>query len=130
MITKEKIINYIREEYGCEPEYLWEKFPEYAIFRQRENRKWFAVVIAINRNQLGLQDEGKVDVLNVKGDPAINGSLRMTEGVFPGYHMNKQHWLSILLDGTVSIQLVKELIEMSFLNTKNKNKQNHKQKSL
>ncbi len=119
MSTKEKIINYIQEKYGSKPEYLWSKYPEFAVFRHLKNRKWFAIVMNVKRSQLGLEGDDKVDVINIKGDPVINGSLRMTKGVLPGYHMNKEYWLSLLLDGSVSYELVQDLIEMSYNNTKN-----------
>lgn len=120
--TKDKIIDYIKQEYGAEPEYLWAKYPEFAVFRHKENYKWFAVVLTIKRSQLGLEGDEKVDVLNVKGDPVVNGSLRMTKGVLPGYHMNKEHWLSVFLDESVPIELIQDFIDMSYKNTKNKKK--------
>ena len=122
MNTKEKLVEYIKEQYNAYPEYLWEKTPDYAIFRNRENRKWFAIIMKIKYSQIGLKKEGLIDIMNIKGDPVINGSLRLTHGILPGYHMNKENWLTILLDGSVDIELIKELIDMSVENTKNKKK--------
>lgn len=72
------------------------------------------------KSKLGLDGEEMIYILDIKGDPLINGSLIMNEGIFPGYHMNKQTWLSVLLDGTVTYETICELIDMSFDLTKNK----------
>lgn len=56
----------------------------------------------------------QIDVLNIKCDPMMIGSLRMKEGFFPAYHMNKENWISILLDGTVSADEIKPLLELSY----------------
>ena len=78
------------------------------------NKKWFALVIEINARKLGLTEDKTVDVLNIKCDPMIIGSLRMKEGFFPAYHMKKENWISILLDGTVSADEIKPLLELSY----------------
>ncbi len=41
MFCRQDVIDYIKEKYGVEPEYLWKKFPNYVIFRNPETRKWF-----------------------------------------------------------------------------------------
>ena len=73
-----------------------------------------ALVIEVNAKKLGLQEDKTVDVLNIKCDPMMIGSLRMKEGFFPAYHMNKENWISILLDGTVSADEIKPLLELSY----------------
>ena len=78
------------------------------------NKKCFALVIEVNAKKLGLQEDKTVDVLNIKCDPMMIGSLRMKEGFFPAYHMNKENWISILLDGTVSADEIKPLLELSY----------------
>ena len=70
----------------------------------------------------GMQGEELVDVLNVKGDPVLIGSLRMQPGFLPAYHMNKENWISILLDGTAPEEQMKNLIEMSYQMTDKKRK--------
>ena len=53
-------------------------------------------------------------MINVKCDPEMIGSLRMQKGLLPGYHMNKEYWVTILLDGTVEADEVCELIDLSY----------------
>ena len=78
------------------------------------NKKWFALVVEINARKLGLPEDKTVDVLNIKCDPMMIGSLHMKEGFFPAYHMNKENWISILLDGTISADEIKPLLELSY----------------
>ena len=72
------------------------------------------MVVEVNAKKLGLQEDKTVDVLNIKCDPMMIGSLRMKEGFFPAYHMNKENWISILLDSTVSADEIKPLLELSY----------------
>ena len=112
---KESVFAYIREAYGREPEYLWDRFPDYAVFRHADNRKWFAVVMDVPRGKLGLDGDGKIDILNVKlGDPLIDDLLIGQPGYLRAYHMSKGAWVSILLDGTVPETEIFEWIEKSF----------------
>ena len=71
-------------------------------------------MVEVNAKKLGLQEDKTVDVLNILCDPMMIGSLRMKEGFFPAYHMNKENWISILLDSTVSADEIKPLLELSY----------------
>ncbi|MEI7801414.1 MAG: MmcQ/YjbR family DNA-binding protein [Bacteroidota bacterium] len=52
---------------------------------------------------------------NVKCDPELANELREKyDCVLPGYHMNKQHWNTIIVDGTVSTKELKEWIDHSY----------------
>jgi len=59
-----------------------------------------------------------VDIMNVKCDPLLAGTLLMEKGVFPAYHMSKGSWVSVALDGSVDDEQIKWLIKMSFDLTK------------
>ena len=116
------IIAQIRDEYGAEPEFLWpERYPTYCIFRHGNNKKWFALVGDVSGKSLGMDSDKKVDIINLKFD---NGQAldfaENTPGVFPAYHMNKQHWISVLLDGTVALPEILDLIDISFRTTASK----------
>lgn len=89
------------------------KFPGYAVLRHA-NKKWYGVIMDIPREKLGLPGEGSVDVLNVKCDPLMAGSLRLQPGILPGYHMNKESWITVLLDGTVEMQQIAVLLDISY----------------
>ncbi len=88
---KEKVFKYIKKEYGAEPEYLWAKFPDYAVLRHDDNKKWFALVASIPCDKLGMESDGEVCIMNVKiDDPVFMDMLLHQTGYFPGYHMNKK----------------------------------------
>ena len=111
---RESVLQHIQEVYGVPPEVLWPETPDNEIFRHPGSRKWFAVLMAVERRCLGLAGEGAVDVLNVKCDPRMVGSLLAQEGFHPAYHMNKDHWVSILLDDTVPDETLFPLVELSW----------------
>lgn len=107
----EKVLNYIEETYGVSPEYLWKDLPDAAALRHPCG-KWFGVWMRISRRKLGLAEEGPVEVLNLKRDPMLG--LADGKRIFPAYHMNKEHWITVLLDGSVSFDELKGLITMSY----------------
>lgn len=111
-MDRESLFAYISEQYGTEPEYPWADSPDAAVLRNIGG-KWYGLVMNIHGEKLGVPEKGLVDVLNVKCSPILSGDLRQKEGIFPAYHMNKNHWLSLLLDGTVSDEEVKALLDMS-----------------
>ena len=119
---RNKISEYITSQYASSPEYLWAKYPNYAVFRHMGNKKWFAVIMDIPYKKLDLDKEGITDILNIKVSPLMAGSLELTEGILPAYHMKKGAWVSILLDGSVDKEQIKALIAMSYELTDSKKK--------
>ncbi len=105
---------YIADTYGTEPDFPWESNPTFAVYRHSHNRKWFALVMDIPRSRLGLHGESTIDIVNLKCDPVLTGSLRMEKGIFPAYHMNKDKWISVALDGSVDDEQIKMLLDMSY----------------
>lgn len=100
-VQRERIVRYMRDACGTEAERLWARYPGYAVFRHPASRKWYAVVMDVPGDKLGLPDVERADVLNVKCSPMMIGSLLAGRGFLPAYHMNKGAWISILLDGSV-----------------------------
>ena len=99
---------------GAEPEYPWADHPGFAVLRHQSNRKWFALVMDLPRSKLGLDGGGRIDVVNLKCDPALIGSLLTEPGVYPAYHMSKTHWLSAALDGSLPADLLEFLLNRSY----------------
>ena len=108
------VFDYVRTTYGVEPDYPFPTAPDYPVLRHPDTRKWFALIMDVPRYRLGLSGEERVDILNIKCDPLLSGSLRLQEGYFPAYHMNHDGWLTILLDGTVPLDEITPLLDMSF----------------
>ena len=111
---RERIVQYIQDRYGAEPEHLWARYPNYAVFRQPASRKWFAAIMDVARKSLDLEGEGTADVMDVKCGPVMVGSLLAQDGFRPAYHMSKSSWISVLLDETVSDEQIFPLIELSY----------------
>lgn len=114
MASREEILAYVKERYGILPDYPWKRTPNYAILRHPHNRKWFAAVIDITEDKLGLNGDRLLDALNVKCDPLLVGPLRNEPGIFPAYHMNKAHWLTVVLAGPLPMGRICGLIDMSY----------------
>lgn len=119
--------NFITEKYGVEPEYPWVKMPTFAVFRHSNNKKWFAVIMTITKDKLGLDSTEEINVVNLKCDPLFMGSVLNEQGIFPAYHMSKTHWISVALDGSVETDKVKWLLDLSFDLTMKKIKKHSKQ---
>ncbi len=117
---REAVLHYAAETYGTTPEYLWKRTPNYAVLRNQASRKWYGAVIDISRKTLGLPGEGIVDILDIKCSPVMIGSLLEQEGYLPAYHMNKNSWITVLLDGTVPLEQVKSLLDLSYQQTEPK----------
>lgn len=113
-INRDVILNYALSTYGTEPEYPWESSPDNAVLRNMMSGKWYAIVMRVKRQILGFDGDGFVDVMNVKCDPILVGSLRLKNGFLPAYHMNNDKWISILLDGSVSKEEIFPLIDESY----------------
>ena len=108
----ERLIRYVQGRYAVDPEFPWGD--DNFIFRHRENRKWFAVSMRVEYRKLGIDRDGVAEIVDVKCSPLLMGAYRGQPGILPGWHMNKEHWLTILLDGTAEESLVRELLEISF----------------
>ena len=117
-MTRLELAAYLTGTYSCAGEHLFAKYPSFLVFRHTGNRKWFAVIMDIPRKNLGLTDEGEISVVNLKCDTRLIGSFREEPGIFPGWHMNKAHWVSVALDGTVEDEKIKFLVDMSYELTK------------
>lgn len=109
-----RMLGLIRERYGAEPEFLWKSLPECAALRVPGKRPWFAVVGRVGRDKFGLEGEGVVEVINLKDEPSAVRE-RIAGGIaYPAYHMNKQHWYTLFLDGHMPDDEVVALIEKSY----------------
>lgn len=113
-MNREELGTYISDTYGVEPDMPWADEPSYGVFRHENNRKWFAVIMDIPRNRLGLPGDEMIDIVNLKCDPVILGSLLAEPGFFRAYHMNKENWITVALDGSADEEKLKFILDMSF----------------
>ena len=113
-MTRTELENYILSVYNAESDYPWLQYPNFRVFRHVNNKKWFAIIMDIPRNKLGLEGTEHIDIVNFKCNPILIGSFRKEPGFYPGYHMNKEHWISAALDGNASDETIRLLLDMSY----------------
>lgn len=111
--SRESVLKYAAEQYGTEPEYLWMSDPEYAVLRHPCG-KWYGVIMNVPNFRLGLMGEGETDILAFKCERELIPLLLTQEGYLPAYHLNKEHWAAARLDGSLPMEQVKQLLDMSF----------------
>lgn len=109
-----RIARLIQEKYADEPCFLWKKYPQYAVFKNSENNKWYAALLNIDHAKIDAAKSGEIEMLDIKADKKDVQELLLQDGFYPAYHMNKQAWLTIILDGSLSDSRVMELIGASY----------------
>ena len=109
-----EIINYIKNKYGDELEFLWKKSPKNAVVRRKSSNKWYAVILTISKRKLNLDSDKIIEVINLHNIAEEIEKLIDNKKYFPAYHMNKKYWCTICLDGTVELKEIYKLIDISY----------------
>ncbi|MBQ6098378.1 MmcQ/YjbR family DNA-binding protein [Methanobrevibacter sp.] len=107
-----RLMKYVENKFGCDLEFLWKKFPKDAIYRNKFNNKWFALLVALDKTKIGLEGEGEIEIVVLKHDNAskvIDGEV-----ILQGYHMNKKYWITIPLDERIGDGELFRLVENSY----------------
>ena len=108
--------------YGTSPDYPFNEDFETAVMRHENNRKWYAIVMRVSRCKFGFESDEVIDVVNLKLPTEMFGSFGAVEGVYPAYHMNKLHWISVILPDATD-DVVSFLTNVSYEITRSKVKQ-------
>lgn len=116
----QSVIEYARNTYGDELEFLWEKFPKNAILRRKDNRKWYAALLTICKSKLGAFPDEEIEVLDLRAAPEAIPDMVDGKRVFAGYHMNKKHWITLPLDGTLPAEEICAMLDTSYALAKGK----------
>ena len=111
--TKE-IITYVKNKYEDKLEFLWEKSSKNAVVRRKSSNKWYAVILTVSKRKLNLDSDEIIEVINLHNSPEEIEKLIDNKKYFPAYHMNKKHWCTICLDGTVELKEIYKLIDISY----------------
>jgi len=109
-----QVIRYVRETCHDELEFLWKRFPENAVFRRSDNKKWYAALLTVSARKLGLNDDSRIEIIDLRIAPEESAVLLDDVKYFPGYHMNKQHWFTIKLDGSVPLDEIFRRLDTSY----------------
>ena len=120
-MTKKEFLSYCLDTYGTQEDYPFEEDFETAVLRHTATRKWYALVMRLPRRKFGFDSDEMIDVVNLKLPLDMFGSFSAKDGVYPAYHMNKLHWISVLLPDA-SEELIQFLTEASFSVTQTKGK--------
>ena len=115
---REEIFQYVKKKYKVEPDYPFSTAPTYPVLRHKDNRKWFALIMDIPSEKLGLEGSEHVDIMNVK----LVDMIVRKPGYFYGYHITRSNWISILLDGTVPLEEICRWIDESYAVTASRKK--------
>ena len=96
-MTRQDFLAHCLDAYGTAADYPFDEDFETAVFRHANNRKWYAVMMRVARRKFGFDSDEVIDVVNLKLPIEMFGSFGAADGVYPAYHMNKVHWISVLL---------------------------------
>ena len=121
-MTKQEFFELCSSSYLTLPDYPFDEDFETAVFRHNDNRKWFALSMQVSRRKFGIDSDEVIDVVNLKLPTEMFGSFGVADGVYPAYHMNKLHWISVILPDAPN-DVVQFLTNASFEATKSKIKQ-------
>lgn len=116
-MTKQDLLSYCSGTYGTSPDYPFDEDFETAVLRHSDNRKWYAILMRVSRCKFGFDSDEVIGVVNLKLPTEMFGSFGATDGVYPAYHMNKLHWISVLLPDAPD-DVVQFLVNVSFEATK------------
>ena len=96
-MTRQQVLQYVKEEYGTASEHLWLKYPDYEVLRHEDGGKWYGIIMDVPESKLGRSGDKVIDVLVLKGKPDDIVHISDMKGFAPAYHMNKKHWFTVVL---------------------------------
>ena len=123
-MTKQSFLEYCFTTYGTSADYPFDEDFETAVLRHADNRKWYAIMLKVSRRKFGFDSDEVIDIVNLKLPTEMFGSFGADDGVYPAYHMNKLHWISVLLPDAPD-DVVQFLVNVSFEATKAKKRKKH-----
>ena len=110
-----RLAEHLKERYGEEADHPFRKALECAVFRYQENSKWYGLIMRVEKKKIYPKDrsEEKIEILDLKVLPSKREEYLGIKGVFLPYHMNKNNWLTLVLDDTLSDEILWKMIEES-----------------
>lgn len=109
-----KILDYAKEKYNSPAEYLWPKFPRNAVCRRQDNEKWFFALLSVQGSKIGLKTDEIVELVDLRAPFTQVPNLLKQPNIYPAYHMNKKHWITLILDGSTPINEIYKFIDQSY----------------
>ncbi len=96
-MNRQEFLTYCLDTFGTVADHPFDEDFETAVLRHKDNRKWYALVMKVSLRKFGFDSDDFIDVVNMKLPTEMFGSFGASDGVYPAYHMNKLHWISVLL---------------------------------
>lgn len=117
-----ELTEYVRHKYLDEPEFLWKKFSGNAVWRRKDNKKWYGALLTVAGCKLGIPSDEIFEIVDLRVNPDELKILVDNKRIFPGWHMNKKYWITVVLNGAVDFSEICRLTDMSCLLAGNKKK--------
>ena len=95
-------VEYVRKKYGDELEFLWKKSPDNAVWRRKDSQKWYGAILTVNGRKIGLDTDEIVEIIDLRMEAANRDNILSREHYYPGWHMNKKSWYTLVLDDCIS----------------------------
>lgn len=114
-----RIASLIEKEYGDRPSFPWDDLSSSGVFRNPVNNKWYGLIMNIKKDKIAKGEE-EVEVLNIKLDKEKIKELLTKNGYYRAYHMNKENWITIILDDTLGDKEIIDLVKESHKFTEKK----------
>ena len=109
-----EIIKYVKDKYNDDLEFLWQKFDNNAIWRNKTNNKWYAALLIISKRKLGIDSDEIIEIIDLRYQKEKIEEIIDDVKIFHGYHMNKNSWITIKLDNSVDTKDICDLIDNSY----------------
>jgi predicted DNA-binding protein (MmcQ/YjbR family) len=106
--------DYILSHCGALSDHSFEEDRTVTIFRRADNNQRFAALKNVGRRSVDAGQAGRIDILNVSLEPRLVASLQAREGFRPAWRMNRNRWVTILLDGTVTDDEIRSYLDMAY----------------
>lgn len=107
-------IEYVRKKYGDELEFLWTKFPDNAVWRRKDNQKWYGAILTVTGNKIGLDTDETVEIMDLRMKAENREAILSRAHYYPGWHMNKKSWYTLVLDNCIADEEIKLRITESY----------------
>jgi predicted DNA-binding protein (MmcQ/YjbR family) len=113
-VTLKEVEDYILSHCEALSDHSFEEDPTVTIFRRADNNQRFAATKNVGRRSVDAGQSGRIDILNVSLEPRLVTSLREREGFRPAWRMNRNRWVTILVNGSVPDDEIRSYIDMAY----------------
>ena len=121
MIARQRVLELALNLPGASTDMPFEDDFDSTVLRHGPGGKWFGLLMRVRRYRVGWTGDALTQILNLKCDPLVSYALRQQyPDILPAYHMNKTHWISVRLEGSLPEEVLQMLLEMSYQLTKEK----------